>query len=244
MDRIRRVGRLDTLVDDAHKWRAIDIVLAVLAAAIVAYGVLVLDWSVFVVIALFWLENVIIGVFNVAKMLICGARSGYAASMIAALALSAFFTVHYGMFTAVHGVFVVGLFGEAELGRSVNGLFAPLSHMIGYLLADRDGWLAAVLITVLQGAAFFRWLGTANNHVATLPALMFAPYGRIVILHITIIVSGVLVIALKAPVAGALLLVALKLVFDLNAVKIGPSAPNLAKFNRMFTPVRDDARRP
>ena len=231
-------------MEAANKWRAIDIVLATLAAVIVAYGVLVLNWSVFVVIALFWFENVIIGIFNVAKMLISGARSGYTASMIAALALSAFFIVHYGMFTAVHGVFVVGLFGEAELGRSVNGLFAPLVRMIGYLLTDRDGWLAAVLITVLHGAAFFRWLGTAGSQVAALPALMFAPYGRIVILHITIIVSGVLVLALKAPVAGALLLVALKLVFDLTPVKIGPSAPKLAKFDRMFTPAQDDARRP
>ena len=231
-------------MDDANKWRTIDIVLAVLAAVIVAYGVLVLQWSVFVVIALFWFENVVIGIFNVAKMLITGARSGYTASMIAALALSAFFTVHYGMFTAVHGVFIVGLFGEPELGRSVNGLFAPLSRMIGYLLADRDGWLAAVLITVLQGAAFARWLGTAGNQIVALPSLMFAPYGRIVILHITIIVSGVLVLALKAPVAGALLLVTLKLLFDLKPVKIGPSAPKLAKFDRMFTPAQDDARRP
>ena len=238
------MGRLGALVDAAIKWRAIDSVLAILAAVLVAYGVLVLQWSVFVVIALFWFENVIIGIFNVAKMLISGARSGYTASMIAALALSAFFIVHYGMFTAVHGVFVVGLFGEAELGRSVNGLFAPLLRMIGYLLTDRDGWLAAVLITVLQGAAFVRWLGTAGNQAAALPTLMFAPYGRIVILHITIIISGVLVLALKAPVAGALLLVTLKLVFDLKAVRIGPSASKLAKFDRMFTPAQGDARRP
>ncbi|HVG04158.1 MAG TPA: DUF6498-containing protein [Burkholderiaceae bacterium] len=231
-------------MDDANKWRAIDIVLAVLAAVIVAYGVLVLDWSVFVVIALFWLENVIIGVLNVAKMWVTGARSGYTASMIAALALSAFFIVHYGMFTAAHGIFVVGLFGEPELGRAANGFFEPLSRMIGYLLADRDGWLAAVLITVLQGAAFFRWLGTPGNHVATLPALMFAPYGRIVILHVTIIVSGILVLALKAPVAGALLLVTLKLVFDLMPLKVGPSASKLAKFDRMLSPAQDDARRP
>lgn len=233
-------------MDDASKWRAIDIVLAVLAAVIVAYGVLVLDWSVFVVVALFWFENVVIGILNVAKMLISGARSGYTASMIAALAFSAFFIIHYGMFTAVHGVFIVALFGEPELGRSVSGLFAPLSRMIGYLLTDREGWLAVVLITVLQGAAFFRWLGAAGNQIAALPALMFAPYGRIVILHITIIISGVLVMALKAPVLGALLLVALKLIFDLKtAAAIGRPAPSRAMaFSRFNVAAEDDARRP
>ena len=228
---------------ESDKWRLIDIVLSVLAAAIVAYGVLVLKWSVFVVVALFWFENVVIGVLNVAKMLVTGARLGSAA-LIGALALAAFFTVHYGLFTVTHGIFVVALFGESELGKSTAGFFAPLSQMIGYLFADRDAWLAAILITMLQGAAFVRWLGSTNHHIANLPALMFAPYGRIVILHITIIASGILVLALKAPVAGALLLVALKLVFDLKAVKIGPSAPKLAKFDRMFTPAQDDARRP
>lgn len=233
----------DIETKDSDKWRTIDIVLSVLAAAIVAYGVLVLDWSVFVVVALFWFENVVIGMLNVAKMLISGARIGGVA-LIGALALAAFFTVHYGLFTVAHGVFVVGLFGEPEIGKSTAGFFAPLSRMIGYLFADRDAWFAAILITMLQGAAFVRWLGSTNHQIENLAALMFAPYGRIVILHITVIASGILVLALKAPVAGALLLVALKLVFDLKAVKIGPSAPKLAKFNRMFIPAQDDARRP
>ncbi len=130
--------------------------LAIAAAVIVAYGVLVLDWSVFVVIALFWFENVVIGVLNVAKMLISGARIG-SLGLIAALALATFFTVHYGMFTVGHGVFVASLFGKAELGGSLNGLFAPLGRMLGYLLTDRDGWFAAAGIAVLQTAAFFRW---------------------------------------------------------------------------------------
>ena len=44
-----------------------------------------LVWSVFVVIALFWFENVLIGVLNVAKMLITGAQSGYTVSMVVAV---------------------------------------------------------------------------------------------------------------------------------------------------------------
>mgnify|MGYP003418004103 CR=1 FL=1 len=64
-------------MDDVKTWQAIDMALAVAAAVIVAYGVLMLGWSVFVVIALFWFENVLIGVLNVAKMLITGAQSGY-----------------------------------------------------------------------------------------------------------------------------------------------------------------------
>jgi hypothetical protein len=233
-------------MDEVKTWRGIDIALAVAAALIVAYGVWVLGWSVFVVIALFWFENVVIGVFNVAKMLITGARTGHTASMIAALALSVFFTVHYGMFTVAHGVFVVGLFGQGELGSS-QGLFAPLSRMLGYLLADRDGWLAAAGITALQATVFFRWLSATRVEPLLLPALMFAPYGRIVILHVTIIVSGILAGMLKLPVLGALLLVALKLAFDIVAANTSARTPGPLQrmpVQRFFISHEDDAKRP
>jgi len=217
------------MTNEAAAWRGIDLALAFVAAAMIVYGVLVLGWSVFVVIALFWLENVVIGIFNVARMLISGARLG-GAGLIAALALSAFFTVHYGMFTAVHGVFVVMLFGQPELGGALSGLFGPLTRMIDYLLADRDGWFAAVGITLLQAAAFFRWMAASRApSAAALPALMFAPYGRIVILHVTVIASGFLVAMLNMPIVGAILLVALKLVFDIVSVNSSSSVAAPAK---------------
>jgi hypothetical protein len=232
-------------MDDTKMWRVIDAALAILAAAILAYGVLVLRWSVFVVVALFWLENVVIGVLNVFKMLISGARIGGVA-LIGALALAAFFTLHYGMFTVGHGVFVVGLFGESELGRSGNGLFEPLSRMIDYLLSDRDGWLAVIGIVVLQLSMFVRWLSNTQTNLASLPNLMFAPYGRIVILHVTIITSGLLVLALKAPVAGALLLIVLKLAFDLKMATSGQTAMVPGWRVKRFYPTaaEDDATRP
>ena len=231
-------------MEESKTWRAVDTVLAILAAAILAYGVLVLHWSVFVVVALFWLENVVIGVLNVGKMLITGARIGGAA-LLGALALGAFFTVHYGMFTAVHGVFVVGLFGEPELGRSANGLFAPLAQMIGFLIADRDGSIAVVAIVALQISMFVRWMRVLQTDLTTLPTLMFAPYGRIIILHVTIIAGGALVLALKAPVAGALLLIGLKLAFDLKIAASGnPLALQGWRRKRFYSATGDHATRP
>lgn len=187
-----------------------------------------------------------IGVFNVAKILISGARIG-GFYLVVALGLAAFFTVHYGMFTVGHGVFVATLFGQTELGGSLTGLFAPLGRMLGYLLADRDGWFAAVGITLLQAAAFFRWWIGAHDQSAPQPNLMFAPYGRIVILHVTIIASGILVGMLQLPVLGALLLVALKLAFDIVAVNTfvtKQSSVQVASLSRFGISPEDDARRP
>jgi hypothetical protein len=203
-------------MSDARGWWWFDLLLAVCTAVIIGYGVLVLGWSVLAVMALFWLENVVIGIFNVARMLITGVRLG-AIVFVGALAMAAFFTVHYGMFTAVHGVFVVMLFGTGELGREAmdSGLIGPVFHMLDRLLTDRDGWLAIGAIVALHGASFAQWWGSSRAAPTPLKELMRAPYGRIMILHVTLIAGGFLVQALRAPVAGALLLIALKLAYDL-----------------------------
>lgn len=194
----------------------LDLALALASAAVIAWGVLALGWSPFVVMMLFWFENVVIGVFNVVKMLVAGARGGVI-GLVGAVATSGFFTVHYGLFTAVHGSFVVLLFGGAEFGRGAmdGGLAAPALGMVTYLLADRDGWLAAVAIVSLHLSGLVQWINRTRELTPPLKELMGAPYGRIMVLHVTLIASGFLVQVLQAPVAGALLLVGMKLGYDL-----------------------------
>jgi hypothetical protein len=203
-------------VTDERAAVGVDAALAIASAAIIAWGVVALGWSPFIVMMLFWFENVVIGVFNLAKMLVTGVRLG-PAGVVGALAVGAFFTVHYGMFTAIHGVFVVMLFGSAELGRGAmdGGLFAPVGAMLHYLLAERVGWLAAIGIVLVHASLFVQWSMRTRELPTALKELMGAPYGRIVVLHVTLIASGFLVQALQAPVAGALLLIGLKLAYDL-----------------------------
>jgi Family of unknown function (DUF6498) len=197
-----------------------DLALALATAAVIAWGVLVLGWSPFVVMLLFWFENIVIGVFNVGKMLATGLRLG-AAGLLGGIALSAFFTVHYGIFTAVHGMFVALLFGGAEVSRGAmdGGLAGPLAAMVDYLFAERDGWLAVLAIVLVHLSGFVQWLARTREAPPPLKELMGAPYGRIMILHVTLIASGFLVQALKSPVAGALLLVGLKLAYDLVTLR-------------------------
>jgi hypothetical protein len=206
----------------------LDRALALASAAVLVWGVLVLGWSPFVVMMLFWFENVVIGVLHVMKLVITGARRG-AAGLIGGAALAAFFTVHYGMFTAVHGTFVVLLFGSGELGRHAmdGGLSGPAWLMVHSLFGERDGWLAVIAIVLLHASGLVQWLARTRAAPPPLKELMGAPYGRIMILHVTLIASGFLVQALKTPVAGALLLVGLKLAYDLVTLgrgqrKVGP----------------------
>lgn len=199
--------------------RALDTALAVGTAAVIAWGVLALGWSPFVVMALFWLENVIIGLFNVVRILVTGAQLG-PMGLLGSVAVAAFFTVHYGLFTLVHGMFVVLLFGGAEVGRAAgSSLFAPLGVMLGYLLSERDGWLAIAALLLLHLSSTVQWLVRTRELGPPVKDLMSAPYGRIAILHVTLIASAFLIMALHVPTAGALMLVAMKLAYDLIAIK-------------------------
>jgi hypothetical protein len=132
---------------------AVELALALATAAVMAWGVLARGWSPFVVMLLFWFENVVIGVLHVVRMVVTGARHG-TANLLGSVFMSVFFTLHYGVFTAVHGMFVLLLFGGADVGAALDGgLFAPLVTMLGTVFADRDGWLAAIAIVLLQASA-------------------------------------------------------------------------------------------
>lgn len=202
--------------------RRLAFAMAVAAAGVVAAGVLLGGWSPFVVVGLYWLENVAIGAFTVARMLAAGLAGG---QLIGAVGLAAFFTVHYGMFCAIHGVFVVALFAGPLLDQRtelVGVLSAPLPLVLGTLLAEPWGWLALAAIVAPLAVQTMRWIAARFAKRDGLEAganLMTSVYGRIVVLHLVLIGGGLLIAWTGAPTAGVLLLVAIKLVFDLVSAR-------------------------
>lgn len=111
---------------------------ALLAANLIPLlGVMALGWRVGDIMFLFWLENAIIGVFNIVRMLI--ATGGGILAFVMKLPTVAFFTVHYGLFTFVHGIIVIVMF----VGAPMDGDFAPESAPpapIIEITEDPDTW--------------------------------------------------------------------------------------------------------
>jgi hypothetical protein len=186
-------------------------VLALIAANLVPLaGVFLFQWQVFPLLLLFWFENVIIGFFNALKMLL--ASPDQKLQWAAKLFIVPFFCFHYGMFTFVHGVFVVALFGGG-MKRGFPGPGTFLTEMFEQKL------LWAVLgLFVSHGISFaHNYLIGGEFRRAGAQALMIQPYGRIVVLHLTILLGGFLMMALKSPALGLVLLVVLKVLLDLRA---------------------------
>lgn len=201
------------------------------------YGVVAGGWSTFEVVALYWFENVVIGAFNVLKMVCCApdvaalqqqmlarmrkvgrepaplptAPALGAVMHVAKLFFVPFFVVHYGLFTFVHGAFVVVLLGGAQL----DGFALPWSQAREG--ANGSALLGAALAMVgSHGVSFVgNYLIGGEYRRVTLPQLMFAPYARVVVLHVAILGGGIAIGVLGNPIALLVLLVVGKTGLDL-----------------------------
>jgi len=189
-------------------------------------GAIFWGWNVYTLLILYWIENGIVGVFNVLKMALAqGAidtRSGpqEMPSTASRLTLIPFFVVHYGIFWVVHGVFVMSLPTFIGLGESVSpfqpdGSFIGVDDTVVGPRWDLVGW-GAIALVISHGASFLlNYIRRGEYRTARVGMLMFAPYIRLVALHLTILVGGMLSISLGSPVGSMIVLVAIKTALDL-----------------------------
>lgn len=235
------------------------------ANAIPLVGVAFFGWSLFTILVLYWIENGIVGFWNVPRIVMArgsilptlpdlpeaAARAATASPAEAALlhepwrraqaaqhapttppgtagmaamgtamnrlagvgrlGLAFFFTIHYGIFWFVHGVFVFVLpaFGtDLDVGDGASA-FGELEW--SYVA------LAAVALFISHGASFvLNYVGRGEYLSASPSGQMAAAYGRVVVLHLTIIFGALVVAFLGAPIGALLILVGLKTSFDLG----------------------------
>jgi hypothetical protein len=187
------------------------VVALLVANAVPLIGVLFLGWNVWTILTIYWLENGVVGVFNVLKM--SKAKGGDSDGPNAKAALIPFFIVHYGIFWLVHGVFVLTLplFGSfiADTG---NVEMAP-----GFLSDPLAIVLVIVGLFISHGVSYrFNYIGRGEYLRANVASQMFAPYGRLVVLHITIIFGALAIGVTGAPAVAVVILVALKTALDLG----------------------------
>jgi hypothetical protein len=193
----------------------------VIANLIPLLGVLFLDWSVWTILILYWLENGIVGAFNILKirnaagpMDATGASfrmNGRPVDMASRAGLITFFIIHYGLFWIVHGVFVLTLPLFAMMGPSGDPAEFAGDVSPGTIL------VALIALTISHGVSYYFNFVKGGEYLRVSPAgQMFAPYGRLVVLHITIIVGGMAIAFTGAPAAAVAILVLLKTVLDVG----------------------------
>lgn len=185
-------------------------------------GVLWLEWDLASIIILYWLENLVIGFYTIVKMLHLQG--------LGALFPAAFFSLHYGAFCGVHGIFVLTLTGGEGLGDQLfpSGEDNWPAHLVFIQMLVRA--VQYILDTAAPGVVL-AWLGLFLSHGLSLllnyfqggeyrnseiKTLMSAPYKRIAVLHVAIIAGGWGIQALGSPLALLIALVVLKIALDIT----------------------------
>ena len=175
--------------------------------AVVFFG-----WKAVPLVALYWLENLIIGGFTILRML--GTAANNLVNLAGAAFLIPFFTVHYGMFCFGHGVFLRSFAGGEESGGLSGG---GMRSLVDWALGSGPHMMWFVTAIIAVNAVFYvsDFILRGGYREAQLQAEMFAPYGRIVTLHVAIILGAGIMMAFGEPLLGVLILICLRVVFGM-----------------------------
>jgi hypothetical protein len=181
-------------------------IVLVIANLVPLGGVFLLDWQVFDILMLYWAENVVIGVINVLRMAVSGNGSRWF--------MIPFFTMHYGLFCFGHLSAITAIFSDAiGTGTAWQYFFdAPLA-----VAWKSPLWLGIGAIAASHLFSFFaNFVAGGEYHRTTVNELMQRPYGRIVVLHVAVILGAALIQWLGSPVLMLVVLIAAKIALDLR----------------------------
>lgn len=184
-----------------------------LANLVPLYGVIVLGWPVYPLIVLFWVENVVIGVINVMRMVM--ADPGSVMSWISKLMMVPFFCVHYGIFTAGHGAFIHQTFGGGAPGP-ITEIFTPGLWVTR--ITELGLWMSVAVLASSHLFSFgWNTIRRGEYRTAVLDKLMIQPYARVIVLHVVVWIGGLATLRIGSPVWALLLLTSVKIIVDLHS---------------------------
>ena len=199
-------------------------------------GVFFLGWRASIILLLYWSENLIIGFYTILKMALV--RMDSPRAHLAKLLDIPFFCFHFGFFCAGHGIALIALLKVGAPGDMteimtfhqkvwpgillfVQMVFCALLllpvHVIAHLWANMPrgmAWPLAALV-VSHGISFVQnYLLGGEYRRMKLDNIMIQPYGRLIVLHVTILASAFFVVRFGSPLPMVVALVLLKTCLD------------------------------
>lgn len=187
----------------------VSLVLLVAANLLPLVGVFLWDWDVFFLLLLFWCENVVIGLFGIARLIVAANND----TIKEGLFLPLFFVVHYGGFMFGHFMVLFGMYSSnvEELGNSAQ----PADYY--RLVLENFNWIAVAAIFVSHGWSFVEnYMGRSEHERLSPMQAMGLPYKRMFITHVALILGGVFLIERGQPLGGLVILILLKIGLDVT----------------------------
>lgn len=187
--------------------------LSLLVDLLPVIAVVFFGWKAVPLVALYWLENLVIGVFTILRMI--GTVAANVLNLAAAAFMVPFFTVHYGMFCFGHGVFLRAFAGSdiGNLAPDPSGMRTLIDWALG--TGPKMLWFVGAIVAVNAVFYLVDFVIRGGYRETQIPVEMFAPYGRIVTLHVAIILGAGIMMAFGQPLLGVLILIMLRVAFGM-----------------------------
>ncbi len=195
----------------------------IIANAVPIFGVIFLGWETIDILFIYWFESLIIGVFNVLKMLLTNVfeqeKKPFYLNLIANIFLFPvkclvilFFIFHYGGFMLAHGVFLLFFFAHVP-----ESLFQTPANLIPFIIALVLKLKYALLSLFLShGISFVKnFLFSREGKDNKEKDFMFNPYKRIIVMHLTIVFFAGITMATGNNIFALIGLIIIKTIADL-----------------------------
>jgi hypothetical protein len=205
----RKVGWLEAWRGGYLRYPSVIVLIA--ANLVPLFGVLFWGWDLFVLMMAYWAETGVIGFWAILHMALVARWR--------AIFYVPFFIIHFGGFMLGHFLFLFVMFGDPHAFKPNNLEEAP--QFVLNMLTRHGLWIALIALFVSHGLSFFfnvlrpLWRGEAEP--TTEGNVMGSVYGRVVVMHITILIGAALAAWFKTKTAAFVLLIALKIFVDVSA---------------------------
>jgi len=171
--------------------------------------VLFFDWKVVAVIALYWMENIIVGIINVPKIVTVMVNNKVWRDGL----MIPVFIGSYGIFALFQGMFVYTLF---ESGIQVNEAGQRAFYLFPWL------WEQPLFLSGLVGLFFhhfasylIHFIGMKEYKERDMGELMDAAFDRMAALHAVVLFGGFMLDEMGGPMWSLAFLVGFKIYYDL-----------------------------
>ena len=176
------------------------------------WGVLFAGWDGGQILLLYWTESLILGLLTLPRLF------AVAGKLAMGVWASLFFCAHYGLFSLVHLAFLLKLTGP-------DG--ASYAQTLSSATGHRSFWLSVGAITLLALVGQWRdWWRPGLWRTSNVPREIIAPYGRVIVLHLAVLISAVMILSFDTPAVTVLILCAIKTVIE--TMQTRQARPNLA----------------
>ena len=174
------------------KWRSPSEISLILFNLIIISIAVIEEWSIFIIVFCYWVENLVIGLYNILKILKAEQdnptpkkEDNYQGKTIpvngkaAKVYTAVFFSIHYYLFCLVHGLFVFRIF---QRGNEFEDPETVRSIALGILM-----------LIISHGVSFWVNYIKKEEYKKVSPVKqMFSVYKRIAFIHVFILTGGIL----------------------------------------------------